>query len=382
MNSSGAGKGEGPEDVERGSDAPASVGRGLAPRRKPEYISSRFTPARPTSHRYGMDCVLFVHIPKTAGTSFRKAAEQFFEGRIAWDYGPQVEETSGFLVRPPHSERDLELIRRELESRNIRLLGGHLKYREYAPLFPPERVIAFVRDPVERMVSEYFHVVRKSKIRGSLLEVARRPHNRNRQTKMLHGAPLEEIGVLGVLERYQDSLELVRERFDWDLPRLEFNLNPTRRRLAEGYDVTPEEAEELQSINAEDVALYERAVTLLDEAILKSRRRAEAEKGHTVDVGAVDVYRGGDVVGWAAIDEGRFDAQVVVRVDGQILATVRADRFRRDLLERGVHRTGLGGFRARVGELPVGTRIHCSIRGSHRELANSPLVVSASTDEA
>ena len=42
-----------------------------------------------------MDSFVFVHIPKTAGTSFRLGADQYFgEKMVCRDYGPKAPETS------------------------------------------------------------------------------------------------------------------------------------------------------------------------------------------------------------------------------------------------------------------------------------------------
>ena len=46
-----------------------------------------------------MSPIYFVHIPKTAGTSFRKASETFFGLRhVVYDYADDSNETSPFIL--------------------------------------------------------------------------------------------------------------------------------------------------------------------------------------------------------------------------------------------------------------------------------------------
>lgn len=89
--------------------------------------------------------VLFMHIPKTAGTAFREAiAANFLPHEIAYLYpGPP-----GFLVP------DLRALPLE-QRRTFRVVIGHYQFGMHWALPQPSEYITIVREPVARVLSQY-----------------------------------------------------------------------------------------------------------------------------------------------------------------------------------------------------------------------------------
>jgi len=225
----------------------------LAERYKPELPKCTF--------------LLFVHIPKTAGTSFRLAAEKVLgRNRIAYDYARRPE-THRSVLRCVYELPDLARLAQELNDSSILLLGGHVHYRKYRSLVPPEQVVTFLRHPIARVVSEYHHFCRHNGYAGSLLDFASRPRNKNLQTSMLRGAPLSQLGFLGLSEYYPESLALLKFKLGIALPVLVRNVNPDQEALSGGYLLTPEERERLEEWNREDLALYEEGARIFKNAL-------------------------------------------------------------------------------------------------------------------
>lgn len=96
--------------------------------------------------------------------------------------------------------------------------------------------------------------------------------------------------------------------------------------------------------------------------------------------GSVDRLRDGVIAGWAVVDDGRVPCFVNISVDGRLLARVEANRFRPDLLAKGIHPNGHAGFRCAIGDLPPGAKVRCVIDGVGCDLTRSPMVVPGAVD--
>ena len=98
-------------------------------------------PLRPT--------VLFMHIPKTAGTAFREAiAANFVQSEIAYLYPSE----SGFLVS------DLRALPLE-QRRAFRIVMGHFQFGMHEALPQETEYITIVREPSARVVSHYAYLL-------------------------------------------------------------------------------------------------------------------------------------------------------------------------------------------------------------------------------
>jgi len=82
---------------------------------------------------------VFVHVPKTAGTSFRKLLVDIFtEDQVS----PQ------FMAKPLTDEDATRLDR-------FQVIAGHVSFADVYKYFPDRRLITFLREPVDRCLSIY-----------------------------------------------------------------------------------------------------------------------------------------------------------------------------------------------------------------------------------
>ena len=137
---------------------------------------------------------LFIHIPKTAGTSLRDRLAEHYRRRIAFDYGPTSPLTHPLLVDRQRPAQDRRV---DLSAQGIELIYGHVRYPHWQATFAQEEVLAVLRHPVDRCISHYQHflshddknasalaeVVRTGQI--GLAEFARHPHMVNIQARSL-----------------------------------------------------------------------------------------------------------------------------------------------------------------------------------------------------
>jgi hypothetical protein len=195
--------------------------------------------------------LIFVHIPKTGGTSLVAAIEsQYGPAHLARLY------LGGFGI--PVDEF-LQWSRRRL--RKVRAVTGHYEFGLAAHLPGDSTYLTVVRDPIDRVVSHYHYVLTEPTLvelhqaHGSdaSLEahVTRSPLRdliNNAQTRQIGGDVLEpgrpptaadleiamrrldeDFAVVGLQERLDESLALMRVVLGWDEHTLP-NLNVTSAR--------------------------------------------------------------------------------------------------------------------------------------------------------
>ena len=301
--------------------------------------------------------LLFVHIPKTAGSSFRKGIDKLFgEHASMRDYGLKSPETSDEVHRSMYPAADPWRLSAALTAGRTRMLVGHFPVMRYAGLFDARKIFTIVREPVQRVVSEYGHYVRHYEFKGSLLEFSRRAPFINRQADMLAGVPPEAIGLIGMTERYEESLSLFEHVFGFRPQRLEENTG--RQDLSEPYELSADEEDELRRLNGRDLALYQRAIKIFD------RRIAAFASSKPYVCGRITGVEGGIAKGWAVSDASDDPVIVEVTVDDQAVGTASAVEFRPRLKGLGLGRGGYVGFSL---PLPARSRkgiVQCRVQGS------------------
>jgi hypothetical protein len=311
-----------------------------------------------------MNPLLFVHIPKTAGSSFRMGIDRLFgEDASMRDYGLKSSETSDEVHRFVYADRDLWKLGTVLNTGTTRMLVGHFPVMRYAGLFDANRIFSIVREPVQRVVSEYGHFVRNYGFKGSLMKFSRQATFVNKQADMLAGVPLEAIGLVGLMERYRDTMRLFEQSFGFRPTLLEENKG--REDFCEPYVLSPEEENELRQLNRRDLALYQRARDIFD------RRVAVAANSEPYVRGQITSIEGGVVRGWAVYDAGETPVVIEVLVDNEVIGSATAAEFRPRLKGLGVGRGGFVGFSFRLPAAKMKGKVQCCVQGTDAHLLNS-----------
>ena len=211
----------------------------------------------------------FVHVPKTAGTSFRDSLES--NTCVISDYGDSRPQTSDIVQKWAYVKNDIYSLQQHIETKTS-WLCGHVWLTKYSGLVPAENIATIVREPIERVISHYSHEMRWGMSDNMDLETfLRSSQAKNTQSRYLAGVPISLIGAVGITEDYENSLKLINHQFNTTLSNTLKNVNEDKARLR---DALPQSAiQRIIEQNQKDIALYDQAKAL------QSQRLNFLEKG-------------------------------------------------------------------------------------------------------
>lgn len=229
--------------------------------------------------------LIFLHIPKTAGTTLNRIIE--------WQYNP----LSIFTMDPYRIRATAERFKTlsEQRRRRFRVVRGHMYYGLHEFLPQGATYITMLREPVARFLSSYYFILRRPlhplhrKLKREQLGVDDYlrliPHRNNFQCRLIAGVEGTVIGddrlletakenlaksfsVVGICERFEESLVLAAKTFDWAVPYYE-NRKVSKNRSP----VAPSSIELIREHDRLDIALYEFGKKLFEESL---HRKQEA----------------------------------------------------------------------------------------------------------
>jgi hypothetical protein len=325
--------------------------------------------------------IVFVHIPKTAGTSLRKAFEKSAEKHfILKDYGNSPESTPALtaLIK----EQRLADLRQKFDRphRGI-FLSGHVPAKRYWPFFHAESFVTFVRNPVDRVLSEYNHFVTHYGWKAPVEEFVSLPRFRNMMARVLEGVDLAAFGFIGITEQFERSLDELRGFVGIELPMLRVNLGNYQQRDGTEIRFRDDLRTMVADLNRDDIDLYER---LLGERSRNCRAFADRTPPPDAYQGRVGLTKHGNIAGWACNKAQEIICEVKIFQNGRLLGSVKADRYRADLKKRRVSRSGVCSFAVnrqtltRMGADFSGT-LTFKVRDTEFELQGSPLSLLSNT---
>lgn len=304
--------------------------------------------------------LFFVHIPKTAGTSFRLGAEQYFSPeRVFYDYGVDSAKSSSLVRELLYVDQpDFWQFKQALLAEGPAMLAGHVPVQRFVSLLGVENTLTFLREPLQRIASEYAHFVRHMNYKGSFREFYSHPRMHNRQKRALHGVNIESLGLVGLTERYSESIEMLNSHFGLRIPKRRDNRGKgflQKEHLLEQGDI-----DEIQRLNKEDILLYRHATALFDARYSLFKAHQPWVHGRIV---RANTQRISGFAWWAQDSRKCLNDQAVdveIWVNGELTSTLSASEFCPTLCQLMPPRGGYVGFERSV-KLNPDDRVQCRV---------------------
>lgn len=190
--------------------------------------------------------IIFVHIPKTAGTTFHRIVErQYFPNCI-------------FTIDGENISQSIETLKIKIERNNIdlKMLRGHMPFGLHRLFSQQISYLTILRNPIERIISHYYYVVNTKNhylhkyVRRNQISLKNYVTKRisteidNGQTRTLSGllsgvvnhkdidygkcssAMLNKaiknlkkyFSIVGLTEKFDETLILTQKIYGWELP--------------------------------------------------------------------------------------------------------------------------------------------------------------------
>jgi len=211
--------------------------------------------------------LISIHIPKTAGQTFLQLL------KLAYGEEEILHVNQGWLKR---KQQNIE----NLNPHHYQVLHGHLPYQAFIATYhhSKTKVITFMRDPVERVLSNfrYYRKMKAERLKAgktvrhhydleTFIELEER---RNVMARFLDGLELRDLFFLGLQEQFGQDVRLLSKKLSWELPEAAFQIkkNPTMPSTGEADKAI---RQRITTLNQADIELYNRAVAMKSEGYWK-----------------------------------------------------------------------------------------------------------------
>ncbi len=163
--------------------------------------------------------IIFPHVPKTAGSSVKKALEDVYGKQMYSDYdnapvyGDEQRQSRERIIRDKISNNPGKYLN------HYNIIYGHFPANRYDALGSIIRRAMFFREPVNRTCSNYFYRLDKHSdgpgdvSHVPIEEFAMRPNMRFLYQNYLAGVDIDKLDYIGITEYFNESIKLYEKIF-------------------------------------------------------------------------------------------------------------------------------------------------------------------------
>ena len=219
--------------------------------------------------------IISIHIRKCAGTTFRECLTQYFGDNVLFDYGDEIGSSWPSTVAKRRIRLEQAIQKKDEITEAFKVVHGHFFRTKYDFLDAPKTYITFLRDPVQRVLSNYYYLKRNFDRRNpdafvvnslgfSIAEFARYSDNRNLQSQYIQATSLDDFEFVGIVEQYEKSIAHLNCTLGCKLPITE-SLNTNITVVEDGgYMVDEKTRSIIENCNRDDLRLYDIARTRIE----------------------------------------------------------------------------------------------------------------------
>lgn len=214
--------------------------------------------------------IISVHLRKCAGTSFKLALQDYYGSRILMDYGDEI----GSFEPSSERKRFISKVRAMQQAQQILggydIIHGHFYATKYDFLGADHDYITVLRNPVDRVISNYNYLVRNPQRQHpdallvhrdklSLEEYAAHPFARNLQSLFLDGTNIQSYAFVGLTEEYDETIRQMNARFG-----LELKAGHHENAAKEKAEISDKTRDHIRACNDADCRLYDLGLEIFE----------------------------------------------------------------------------------------------------------------------
>ena len=227
--------------------------------------------------------VIFMHVPKTAGTSLRHIVQSQFQPNNVFEF-------YNLKTQPPKVRKGIEKYQNlsEAQKKTIKFISGHVGFGLHEFLSKPCTYITVLRDPVERVISYYYFLLRNQNpivenktltefvqtfsgvhnsmtcyLSGLTLQAQLQDSNLDLKSQQFDLETLEKakanlenhFKVVGFVDHFDETCILLKKILGWNIPSFYIKKN-----IAKNTNITKDISIETMSLihefNQLDISLY------------------------------------------------------------------------------------------------------------------------------
>ncbi|MEA3491829.1 MAG: sulfotransferase family 2 domain-containing protein [Campylobacterota bacterium] len=306
--------------------------------------------------------LLFIHIPKTAGTSFRLAAKDFYgEENIFFDYSPDSVETSSEILDSIYIKKDPYELYRELTKKPLSFLSGHFPEKKYMMFYEATNIISFVRDPVKQVVSHYNHHIKYLDYKKEFYDFINDARFQNIQSRLLSRRNIGMYGFLGVTDQYDKSIEIFNAVYQANL--LSIYENRSDNSTVNAEEIDKNIIDLIYRFNEEDIKFYKSVCHQFEV------RKKLYEQNRPFTHGMIQKRNKTAIMGCAFQLNSDSPVSIDIYHHDKRLTTLKANLYKPGLMSQGIPKKGFIGFHYRWSDDKIDNQdIHCIVKETGQEI--------------
>ena len=219
--------------------------------------------------------LIFVHIPKTAGTTFKNLL-----GNAGIQHNEVIDIDSDITDVKYNTRRGLPGAVSVNPGSSIKVITGHFSASRILSILPPNlngiELISWVRNPIQRMISNYHYYLKGGTYYGERSLASRKydiidiktycTHvDKNNTLNQFIDIPIDKFKFIGISEHFEKELIRFKDVSGLDLnPKqteiVNRNINPEKKNAYEDYIIDKDLEKEFVKYNLEDYNLYNKCL--------------------------------------------------------------------------------------------------------------------------